>query len=113
MNRLKDLREDRDMKQVEVGKLLGMSKSSISYYESSERDLSASLINKFCDFYNVTADYLLGRSNQPQAKWSKMDTDLLLAYHAAPLEIQKIINSALEAYMPAEAEDKKGAASAS
>jgi len=98
MNRLKDLREDRDLKQGEVGQVLGVSKQAISHYELETRALTPELIHKFCDFYGVTADYLLGRSNQPRPSMSKLDIELLQAYHAAPLEIRRIIDTALAPY---------------
>jgi len=109
MNRLKELREDRDLKQSEVGQRIGVASNTISNYETEQRALTADLIHKFCDLYGVTADYLLCRSNQPHAAVSNSDTELLHAYHAAPLEIQKIVNAALEAYRPAVAEKEDAA----
>lgn len=108
MNRLKDLREDRDLKQSDVANSLGITTMSVSRYEREENALTPDLINKFCDFFEVTSDYLLGRSSTPTARVSKLDTELLQAYHAAPLEIQKIVNAALEAYKPAQVEGKGG-----
>ena len=109
MNRLKDLREDRDLTQREVGTVIGVADNTIANYENEKRALTADLINKFCDFYGVTADYLLYRSNQPRPSVSNSDTELLRAYHAAPLEIQKIVNAALEAYRPAASENEAAA----
>jgi len=101
MNRLRDLREDRDWTQKHVAGLIGVAANTMTNYENERRQLTPELIHKFCDLYGVTADYLLGRSNTPQPAVSKMDTELLQAYHAAPLEIRKIVNAALEAYRPA------------
>ncbi len=98
MNRLKDLREDRDLKQSEVSKALGLSVMAISRYEREENALSPDLIAKFCKFYNVTSDYLLGLSNQPHAAVSNSDTAVLAAYHAAPAEIRAIVDTALAPY---------------
>lgn len=98
MNRLRDLREDRDLTQAELGEAIGVSMMAISYYEREVRALTPDLINKFCDFYGVTADYLLGRSNRSQPVVSESDTAVLAAYHAAPLEIRKIVDAALEPY---------------
>lgn len=63
MNRLRDLREDADMTQIEVGKILGLSPAAIGHYESGRRQLTAELIVKFCALYRVSADYLLGISD--------------------------------------------------
>ena len=109
MNRLKDLREDRDLTQRQVGSAIGVADNTVSNYENEQRALTADLIHKFCDLYGVTADYLLCRSNQPRPSVSNSDTELLHAYHAAPLEIQKIVNAALEAYRPVVSEKKVAA----
>lgn len=63
MNRLRDLREDADMTQIQVGKILGLSSTAIGYYEAEKRQLTPDLISKFCSLYHVTADYLLGLSD--------------------------------------------------
>lgn len=98
MNRLKDLREDRDLQQADIGKAIGTTAMSISRYEREESALTAELIHKFCDFYGVTADYLLGRSNQPKPAVSKSDTELLDAYGAAPPAIRQAVDGLLEPY---------------
>ena len=103
MNRLRDLREDRDLTLADVGAAIGMSAMAISYYERGIRALTDELIPKFCSYYAVTADYLLGISAQPQATVSEMDTALLAAYHVAPEEIKGIVDHALAPYKQAAA----------
>lgn len=63
MNRLRDLREDADMTQTQVGKILGLSAVAIGRYETEQRQLTPELIVKFCALYHVSADYLLGISD--------------------------------------------------
>lgn len=63
MNRLRDLREDADLTQVQVGKMLGLSSAAIGHYESEKRQLTPELIVKFCALYHCSADYLLGISD--------------------------------------------------
>ena len=109
MNRLRDLREDHDMKLADVGAIVGLSAMSISRYEREEHALTPELIAKFCEMYGVTADYLLGFTDYPHAAVSDSDTSLLHAYHAAPLEIQKIVNAALEPYRPVVSEKESAA----
>ena len=106
MNRLRELREDRDLTQRQVGEAIGVADNTIANYENEKRSLTADLINRFCNFYGVTADYLLCRSAQPSASVSDSDTAILRAYHAAPLEIRRIIDAALEPYKE---EDQKTA----
>lgn len=98
MNRLKELREDRDLKQAEIAKKLSLSAMAVSRYEREENALTPDLIAKFCKLYGVTADYLLGLSNQPHLTVSDLDTELIRAYHAAPEEIRAIIDTALAPY---------------
>ena len=62
--RLRDLREDRDLSQREVAKLLEMSQTGYSKYETGENDIPTSVLQRLDDFYNVSVDYLLGRTNQ-------------------------------------------------
>ena len=62
--RLRDLREDRDLSQREVAKLLEMSQTGYSKYETGENDIPTSVLQRLADFYNVSVDYLLGRTSQ-------------------------------------------------
>ena len=59
--RLRDLREDRDMKQKEIGALLGIDQRVYSTYETGKRDMPLEMLVKLADFYGVTLDYLIGR----------------------------------------------------
>lgn len=61
--RLKELREERKLIQREVSDKLGLTTYQLSRYESGASNPSPEQINIFADFYNVTADFLLGRSN--------------------------------------------------
>lgn len=98
MNRLRELREDRDLNLSDVGKAIQVTATTVSRYELGQRALTEDLINKFCNLYGVTADYLLGRSAQPHATVSNSDTAILAAYHAAPADIRAIIDTALAPY---------------
>lgn len=107
MNRLKELRTDRDLKQREVAVVIGTTEATISRYESEEITLTPELIHKFCDYYQVTADYLLGRSAHPHASLSDIDAQILQAFHASPLKIQKVVLDLLE--LDSSADTKKDA----
>lgn len=61
--RLRDLREDRDLNQTEIAKMLGMSQTGYSKYETGENDIPTSVLIKLADFYDTSIDYLLGRTN--------------------------------------------------
>ncbi len=64
--RIRDLREDRDLNQTEVAKMLGMSQTGYSKYETGENDIPTSILIKLADFYNVSIDYLLGVTDDSQ-----------------------------------------------
>ena len=63
MNRLRDLREDRDLRQIDVSKAIGIDQRTLSNYETGKTNPDSFAIIKLCDFYNVSADYLLGRES--------------------------------------------------
>ena len=62
--RIRDLREDRDMNQTQVAKMLGMSQTGYSKYETGENDIPTAVLIKLAIFYNTSIDYLLGQTNQ-------------------------------------------------
>lgn len=98
MNRLRELREDKDLTLEDIGAKIGATPQTVGRYETGRRHLSDDLIATFCQLYEVTADYLLGLSNSPWPVVSEMDTAILTAYHAAPDEIKGIVDHALAPY---------------
>ena len=67
-NRIRDLREDRDLNQTAVAKILGMSQTGYSKYETGENDIPTTVLIKLSEFYNVSIDYLLGQTDNPEKK---------------------------------------------
>lgn len=63
-NRVRDLREDSDKTQKEIATLLNMQLTVYQRYERGERELPLWAAIKLADYYNVTLDYLVGRSNK-------------------------------------------------
>lgn len=61
--RLKQLRKDRNMKQEQVAKLVGVNKSAISAYENDLRKPSYRVLVRLSNLYGVSTDYLLGKIN--------------------------------------------------
>ena len=57
---LKALREDNDLTQAQVANILGIKQASYSQYELNKRELSLHQLKKLCNFYKVSADYILG-----------------------------------------------------
>ncbi len=57
---IRELREDRDMTQTKIAKVLGTSQQIYSRYELGIRELPIKHLIKLCQYYNVSADYILG-----------------------------------------------------
>ena len=107
MNRIKQLREEKQMKQKELAVLLNCADNAVSYYESGQRGLSIELIADLCEIFGVTADYLLGLSSQRTHQIPDEDAALVAAYHAAPDSVRQGIDALLAPYR---AEEKENAA---
>lgn len=63
--RIRDLREDRDLNQTQVAKMLGMSQTGYSKYETGENDIPSAVLIRLARFYETSIDYLLGETDQP------------------------------------------------
>ena len=63
INRIKDLREDRDLLQKDVAKYLNITQQQYSRYELGINEISITLLNILADYYNTSTDYILGRTN--------------------------------------------------
>jgi repressor LexA len=62
MNRIKFLREEKNMLQEDLGKVIGVTQKTISNYEKGTRDIPTEYVLKLADYFNVSTDYLLGKS---------------------------------------------------
>ena len=65
-NRLKDLREDKDLTQKQLVQILGMHKTTYTNYEQGKRELPFNLAIKLAKFYNVSLDYIAELTNEPK-----------------------------------------------
>lgn len=61
--RIRDLREDADLTQAQVGEHLGLSQRTYAYYESGQRMVPPEVLCARGDLYGVSVDYLLGRTD--------------------------------------------------
>ena len=70
--RIRDLREDKDLTQREVGEAINVPQRTYAYYESGERMVPPQVLVALAQFYNVSVDYMLGLTDQrkpyPKAK---------------------------------------------
>lgn len=64
IKRIRDLREDRDKTQQQIAEVLGTSQTMYARYERGANELPIRHLLKLCDYYGVSADYILGRTQQ-------------------------------------------------
>ena len=62
--RIRDLREDKDLTQAQMGEILNCSQRVYSNYERGDVDIPTQTLIRLADFHGVTVDYLLGRTNR-------------------------------------------------
>lgn len=61
--RIRELREDRDLRQSDIAKYLKCSQVAYSYYELGKRDIPIEVLLLLADYYQTSTDYLLGRTD--------------------------------------------------
>ncbi len=77
MNNLRKLRKKKGLTLIELSRLVNIKKSSIACYETGVSTMDADTIKKFTDFYNVSADYLLGSNDNIIESTSTSNIDTL------------------------------------
>ena len=82
-NRIRDLREDRDLRQIDVSQATGIDQKTLSNYETGKTNPDSYSIIKLAEFFGVTTDYLLGYSSSSISsnkdvidKLDKMEKDI-------------------------------------
>ena len=63
--RIRDLREEADLTQKQVGEAINVPQRTYAYYESGQRMVPPQVLCALADFYNVSVDYILGRVDEP------------------------------------------------
>ena len=64
--RLREIREDRDYSQAEIGRILKKSQQGYSHIENGRAELKIDDLILLCDFYSRSADYIIGRTDDPR-----------------------------------------------
>lgn len=64
--RIRNLREDKDLTQTDVAEILHISQRTYSYYETGGHDIPTSVLIALADYYNVSVDYLLNRTDNKE-----------------------------------------------
>lgn len=80
MNRLKLLREEKKLTQGDIAKILNITTAAYSYYENEKRDMTPDTILKLADYFNVSTDFLLGKSDIRKPD-EQIKEEFTFAYH--------------------------------
>ena len=64
--RIRDFREDNDLTQTKLAKIIGMSQTGYSKYETGENDIPTAILIALANFYDTSIDYLLGQTDNPK-----------------------------------------------
>lgn len=65
--RLRDIREDHDLTQAEMGNILNKSQQGYNHIEAGRSELKIEDLIKLCKYYNLSADYIIGLINKPKS----------------------------------------------
>lgn len=95
MNRIKELRTSKNMKQSDLAKILKCAPTAVSKYELGQLDINSTLIGKLCDIFGCTADYLLGRSSTGGLQLTPEEENIILALRRADDRAIDMVNVAL------------------
>lgn len=88
MNRIRELREDRDLRQIDVSVATGIDQRTLSNYETGKTNPDSYAICKLADYFNVSADYLIGREDDRSKKIKHLESKIVC--------IQKELSDVLE-----------------
>ncbi|MDM8239436.1 helix-turn-helix transcriptional regulator [Pseudoflavonifractor phocaeensis] len=64
--RIRDLREDHDLTQAQIGAAINVPQRTYAYYESGQRMIPPHVLCALADFYHVSVDYMLGRTDRKE-----------------------------------------------
>lgn len=95
MNRIKELRVENGWRQADLAQKLHTRQQTIGNYETGERSPDIETILKLCEIFDVSADYLLGRSALPSPELSEEETELVLAFRRADDRSREMVRLAL------------------
>jgi len=79
--RLKSLRIERELKQIDLANMLGISRTTYTQYETEKSEPDLETLTKLANFFNVSVDYLLGRTNIRSINETITDNDSMTGSH--------------------------------
>lgn len=104
MNRLRELRIEKGLLQSDIAKIINKSERTVGFYETGERDMGTETLSKLSDFFNVSIDYILGKTDM-----RNIEDDFKFAYHKETEGLsEEEIKEALEFYKLVKNKKKEG-----
>ena len=104
MNRLRELRIEKGLLQSDIAKIINKSERTVGFYETGERDMGTETLSKLSDFFNVSIDYILGKTDI-----KNIEEDFKFAYHKETEGLSEDeIKEALEFYKLVKNKKKEG-----
>lgn len=100
MNRIRELRLKKGWRQEDLAVKMNTKQQTIARYETEQLGIDATIINRLCDVFGVTSDYLLCRSDVAQAVLTAEDAEILALYYAAPHAIRQSVKTILAQSAP-------------
>lgn len=100
MNRIKMLREEKGLNQIELGKIINVSGQALGMYENEKRDLSTENVIKLAEFFNVSTDYLLGKSDKRSSDLKNDKLFLAPVYGKISAGLPNWAEECLDGYLP-------------
>lgn len=98
MNRIKELRTRAGLRQADLAIKLNTNQQTIGRYETGSRGLDVETIYKLCDIFEVSADYLLCRSQQPGSPITDEEWEIIEAFRNADEDARAMVKLALKRY---------------
>lgn len=103
MENVRNIREERKLRQQDVANILGINRSTYTSYEIERDTIPISHLNNLCNYFNISIDYALGLTNKKQYKNSRLEIDKKLLCERLKMlrkennltqfEIAKILNT--------------------
>ena len=93
MNNIRALRKEKNLTMKELGKMMGVAESTISMYENGYREPDTKTLIRLADFFNVSTDYLLGRTenaHDPLSGWTEEEKAAGVGRHPTYLSEDEI-----------------------
>ena len=99
-NRLKQLRKEMKISQVKIGEVLGVPQSSVYRYEYDQASPSFENMVKYADFFDVSLDYIFGRTDEPRGKLYEFQPKELIDKTKDKEELKQFINMCFDPDSP-------------